>query len=280
MSRIGFLGPRSSPGHGSPLPDGVPAQLTVLRRSRVPVGMAITAVLVVNLAALVGIPVLLGARFDKPVFIVIGNLALLVPTLACFGYALRRRSRRGPAVWLGLAMLSQAAGNVIYSAWTQYQAHPPVPAPSDVAYFGFYVSVTAAVVWLARREHGSFPMAVWLDGAIGAAGAAAPLAAGLSLLHSGPQGSSAAVLVGGAYTVGDLLLVAMIGGLLAMRGVRGGTIWVWLAVGMAIFCAADVSYAIRVDAGIYAVSSWLTLGWMAGITLIARSLWSPQRPAE
>ena len=240
----------------------------------------ITALLVVNLVVLVGFPVLLGAPFDKPVFIVIGNLALLVPTLACFGYAFLRRSRRGPAIWLGLAMLSQAAGNVIYSAWTQYQAHPPVPAPSDIAYLGFYVSVAAAVVWLARREHGSFPRAVWLDGAIGAAGAATALAAGLSFLHSGPQGSSAAVLVGGAYTVGDLLLVAMIGGLLAMRGVRGGSIWVWLAAGMAIFCAADVAYAIRVDAGIYAVGPWLTLGWMTGVTCIARSIWSPQRPAE
>ena len=113
-----------------------------------------------NLVVLVGLPVLLGAPFDNPVFIVIGNLAMLVPTLACFGYAFVRRSRRGPAIWLGFAMLSQAAGNVIYSAWTQYQAHPPVPAPSDIAYLGFYVSVAVAVVWLARREHGSFPRAV------------------------------------------------------------------------------------------------------------------------
>jgi len=274
LSRIGFLGPRSSPSQRFALLRGAPT------RDRMPVERTVTAVLGVNLVGLVALPVLLGARFDKPLFIVIGNLALLVPTLACFGYALRRRSRRGPAIWLGLAMLSQAAGNVIYSAWTQYQVHPPVPAPSDLAYFGFYVSATAAVVWLARREHGSFPRAVWLDGAIGAAGAATALAAGLSFLHSGPQGSSAAVLVGGAYTVGDLILVAMIGGLLATRGVRGGSIWVWLAAGMAIFCAADVAYAIRVDAGIYAVGSWLTLGWMAGITCIARALWSPHRPAE
>ena len=36
-------------------------------------------------------------------------------------------------------MLSQAAGNVIYSEWTQYQAHPPVPSPSDIAYLGFTI---------------------------------------------------------------------------------------------------------------------------------------------
>ena len=249
-------------------------------RRRIPVATKITVLLVVSLVLLGGLPVLLGAAVDKPAFIVSANLAMLAPTLACFGKAFFRQSRRGPAIWLGFAMLSQAAGNVIYSTWTQYQSHPPVPSPSDIAYLGFYVSVVAAVVWLARREHGSFPRAVWLDGAIGAAGAATALAAGLSLLHSGPQGSSAAVLVGGAYTAGDLLLVAMIGGLLAMRGLRGGSIWVWLAGGMAIFCAADVAYAARVAAGLYTIAPWLGLGWMTGVTCIARSLWSPQRPLE
>jgi hypothetical protein len=291
VSRIAFLGLSSSPKQRATPFDqaafeqaasdqAASNQAPTRRRAVGGKLLPVTAVLALNLVALVWLPVLLGVRFDKPVFLVIGNLALLVPTLACFGYAFRRRSRRGPAIWLGFAILSQAAGNVIYSTWTQYQAHPPVPAPSDIAYFGFYVSAAAAVVWLARREHGSFPRAVWLDGAIGAAGAATALAAGLSLLNSGRQGSSAAVLVGGAYTVGDLVLVAMIGGLLAMRGVRGESIWLWLAAGMATFCAADVAYAIRVDAGIYTVGAWLTLGWATGVTCIARSIWSPQRPGE
>jgi diguanylate cyclase (GGDEF)-like protein len=85
------------------------------------------------------------------------------------------------------------------------------------------------------------------------------------------------VIVGAAYTVADLLLVAMIAGLLTVRGVRGGTIWVWLAAGMATFCAADVVYAVRVDAGIYAAGPWLYLLWMTGITSIAVSIWSPRR---
>jgi diguanylate cyclase (GGDEF)-like protein len=259
MSRIGFLG---------------------LGRHRLPVGKTITALLVVNLVVLDGFPVLLHASVEKPAYIVIVNLSILLPALACFTHAFFRPGRRGPAIWLGLAILAQGAGNVIYATWTQYQTHPPVPSPSDIAYLGFYLSVTVAVVWLASREHGSFPRAVWLDGAIGAAGAATALAAGLTLLHPGPRGDSAAVIVGGAYTAGDLLLVAMIAGLLAIRGVRGGLTWVWLAAGMAIFCAADVAYAIRVDAGNYAISPLLELGWMTGVTCIARSLWSPQRPPE
>jgi diguanylate cyclase (GGDEF)-like protein len=201
---------------------------------------------------------------------------MLVPILACVVHAFLRGPRRPAAIWLGIAMLSQTAGNVIVSTWTQYQADPPVPAPSDLAYLGFYVSVTAALVCLVRRDHGSFPKALWLDGALGAAGASTVLAAGMSSLHSGPQGN-AAVLVGAAYTVADLLLVAMIAGLLAVRGMRGGSIWVWLAGGMAVFCAADVAYAVRVDAGLYAVATTLHLLWMTGITCIALSIWSPSR---
>ena len=99
----------------------------------------------------------LGVSLVNTTWLVIENCAMLVPTLACFGYAFFRGPRRAAAILLGLAMLSQAAGNVIYSAWTQHQAHPPVPSPSDIAYLGFYVSVAAAVVWLARRDTGSFP---------------------------------------------------------------------------------------------------------------------------
>jgi len=77
-------------------------------------------------------------------------------------------------------MLSQTAGNVLVSTWLQFEASPPVPAPSDFAYFGFYVCMGAAIVCLVPRDSGAFPRALWLDGALGAAGAATGLAAALS----------------------------------------------------------------------------------------------------
>jgi diguanylate cyclase (GGDEF)-like protein len=250
-----------------------------MRRTRIPTRRTVSVLLAGNLVLLVGYVVLHGASFSNPTFIVIGNLAMLIPTLACFGYACLPGPRRVAAILLGFAMLCQAAGNVIYSTWTQYQAHPPAPSPSDIAYLGFYVSVAAAVVWMARRDHGSFPRALWLDGAIGAAGAASALAGGMILVGAGPQGDdSTVVLVGAAYTVADLLLIAMIAGLLAMRGVRGGSTWVWLAGGMAAFCAADVAYAVLVSKGTYDVGgSGLHLLWMTGITCIASSIWSSPR---
>ena len=218
-----------------------------------------------------------GAGYDS-LYGWVGNFTMLVPTAACFALAWLGGPRRAPAIWLGLAMLSQTAGNVITSVWVQFQASPPVPSPADFAYFGFYVCVTAAIVCLVRRDLGSFPRALWLDGALGAAGAATALAAALSPVFSAAQGDLATVLVGATYTTADLLVVAMIGGVVAVQGLRGGSMWLWMAGGLALFCAADVVYALQINAGTYAVGGWLFLWWTGGVTSIAFAIWRPQRP--
>ena len=233
--------------------------------------------LAANVLLLVAFQTLQGPVAYNSLYGWVANLSMLVPTAACFAHALLGGPRRAAAVWLGLAMLSQTAGNVIYSTWTQFQVNPAVPAPSDVAYLGFYVSVAAAMVCLVRRDQGSFPRALWLDGALGAAGAATALAAVMNPVLSNRQGDLDAVLVGAAYTSADLLLVAMICGLLVARGVRGGSLWLWLAGGLTIFCAADVAYALRVTSGVYSVSPTLSLLWLVGVTCIARAIWQPER---
>ena len=244
------------------------------RRFRIAVGTLLAA----NLVVLVVFEASRnGAAYDTA-YGWVGNLAMLVPTVACFACAWLSAPRRAPAIWLGLAMLSQTAGNVLVSTWLQFEAHPPVPSPADFAYFGFYVCVGAAIVCLVPRDQGAFPRALWLDGALGAAGAATALAAALSPVLSATQGDLATVLVGAAYTSADLLLVAMIAGLLAVRGVRGGSGWLWMAGGLALFCAADVVYALRVTAGTYELGTSLYLWWTAGVSCIAFAIWQPQRP--
>ena len=252
---------------------------TVLRNralSRRPRRTAVV-LLAANVLLLVAFQTLQGPVAYNSLYGWVANLSMLVPTAACFAHALLGGPRRAAAVWLGLAMLSQTAGNVIYSTWTQFQVNAPVPSPSDIAYLGFYVSVAAAMVCLVRRDQGSFPRALWLDGALGAAGAATALAALMNPVLSHRQGDLDAVLVGAAYTSADLLLVAMICGLLVARGVRGGSLWLWLAGGLTIFCAADVAYALRVTSGVYSVSPTLSLLWLVGVTCIARAIWQPER---
>ena len=137
-------------------------------------------------------------------------------------------------------MLLWSAGNVIYIRWTQFQADPPVPSPADLCYLVFYAFVSAPWCrWCATsRARGK---ALWLDGALGAAGGATALAAVISPVLSDLKGELGVVVVGASFAVADLLLVAAICGVLAVRGPRGGSVWFWMAGGLAIFCAADVS---------------------------------------
>ena len=240
--------------------------------------VAVAALLAVNMVWLITFHTLrAGASYDS-VHGLVGNLAMIVPTVACFAYAWMGGPRRAAAIWLGLAMLLQTAGNVLFSTWLQFQIDPPVPSPADICYFGFYACVVAAFICLVRRDQGSFPRALWVDGALGAAGAVTALAVALGPVLSATQGETDVVLVSAVYLAADLLLVAMIGGLLAVRGLRGGAIWLWSAGGLALFCAADVVYSLQITAGTYEVGNSLYIGWTGGVTCIAVAIWRPQRP--
>jgi diguanylate cyclase (GGDEF)-like protein len=210
--------------------------------------------------------------------VLLAAVVMLVLILACFARVRLGGPRRAGALWLGLGLTCFAVGNAIIMGAIQFQPDPPVPSAADFAFLGFYPCVAAAVVCLMRRGDGAGPRAVWLDGALGAAGAATALAAVMSPLLTSTGGDVAAAVVGAAYSVGDLLLVAMICGALALRGLRGGAMWLWLAAGLAIFCAADVVYALRVVGGTYVPGAAWTALWPLGATVAVFGLWRPERP--
>ena len=122
------------------------------------------------------------------------------------------------------------------------------------------------------------PKALWLDGALGAAGAATALAVLISPEFTTGGGDLGAVLVGAAFPVADLLLIAMIFGVLAVRGFRGGSMWLWLGVGLLTFCAADVAYALRVATSDFVVGTLWSSLWGAGITIAASRSGGPSGP--
>jgi diguanylate cyclase (GGDEF)-like protein len=212
----------------------------------------------------------------------IGNLAMVVPIAACVVLALRGGPRRTAALWLGAGMICWAAGNALYLVWIQFETNAPAPSSSDFAYFGFYVCVVGAMISLARRDIGAVPKSLWLDGVLGAVGAATVLAAALNSVLVRPAGNLGHVVVNAGFTVGDLVLVAMICGLLATRGTRGRSLLVWMAAGIAVFCAADSAYALQVSAHSFTVGAVLSGLWMTGITILALAMWRPYdpRPSE
>ena len=154
------------------------------------------ALLVANLAWVIVFALMrAGAPFSPLWDGWIGNLAMVVPIAACFARALQGGPRRAAASWFGIGMICWAAGNAIYLGWTQFQTHPPAPSPADCAYFGFYVCAVGAMVSLSRHDIGAVPKSMWLDGALGALGAANVLAAALNSVLIRPAGNLGHVVV-------------------------------------------------------------------------------------
>ena len=110
---------------------------------------------------------------------------------------------------------------------------------------------------------------MWLDGTLGALAAAAGLAVLLAPLFSHVSGRPRATAVALAYPASDLLLVAVVVGIVALQGRSLPRHWVPLLTGLSLFAAADVVYALRVNADSYVVGTPLDALWAVGLALMS-----------
>ncbi len=207
----------------------------------------------------------------------ITTLLVLPPIVACLLRARQGGSRGSGAAWFAASMICFAAGNAIYVGWVQHQAHPPVPSPADIMDLAFYPCVGLGALCLLRRDGLPARRGLWLDGALGAAGAATALAAILSPAFTSSASDLSTVVVGASFSIGDLLLIAMVFGVFAAYGLGDGSMWLWVGVGLGLFCAADVFYALSVAAGTFAIGAWWSSLWIVGMCVVGLGLWRPER---
>jgi diguanylate cyclase len=193
-----------------------------------------------------------------------------LPVALCWLAVARVGFQRWEVLLAAAAVTAVAVGDTYYAPLTSSWS-PPFPNPGDVGYLFFYVLMLAALALVVRREARGQSWSVWLDAAVGSLGAAAVLAVLLSpVLASALAGSfSTATAVAVAYPMLDLLFIATVTGLIAVRGVRGGDRLALLMVGLMLYAVADVIYALQVTAKTYVIGSPLDAAWTIGITLIA-----------
>jgi diguanylate cyclase (GGDEF)-like protein len=196
-----------------------------------------------------------------------------VPAAVCWVAFSRVGLRRPELLLAAMAVTSYALGDTYWTAMAAVNSAVPFPSLGDVAYLGFTVLMMAALAVAVRREVCGFAGSVWLDSAVGSLGAATVLAVVLRpVLDSADRGPvSLATVVAVGYPMLDLALVATVAGIAALRDVRIGERWFLLIVGLLVYAAADVVYALQVTRNAYAVGSGLDLAWPVGLALVA--LW-------
>ena len=190
-----------------------------------------------------------------------------------FARAIKVPAERWPCLLIAAGMASRAVGDVVYAAWV---AEGQMPSMADPLYFAFYPLVYAGMVLLMRERLKRVPVAFRLDalicgltlGAVAAAIAAGPIESAL-------QGEPATVLVGLAYPVGDLLLLALTAGMLPMLGWRAELRWGLLVAGFMSYAVADTVYLFQTSAGTYREGTWVDACWPVAALLIAVAGWMP-----
>ena len=210
-----------------------------------------------------------------------GSLSLVtagLPALLCWAAVLTAERGRTQLILVAAAMTAFAAGNTYFVL--AGAATLPFPSLADIGYMLFYPLILAGLGVLAHRQHGDMRRSVLVDGAVGSLGAASVLAVLLSpvIASAGVWPPSPAALVSASYPLLDLLLVSVITGIAAARGLDVGRRWASLVLGLLIFAATDVIYAFQMSAGTYAFGTPLDAGWALGLTLVAVWAWTLARP--
>ncbi len=233
--------------------------------SRIPV------IATVTVSVLYLVDLLLGdlVPFDV-VGVWLGIIAELCAVAVCVSAVVRTRLSQWQVVFGAAALTAYTAGDVYYlSTLDGQQAHDVVSA-ADVAYLAFYPLMLGALAVTVRKLKGvTWPSL--LDSLVGALAAASLMAMVLApVLRSGAGGGTTfGMIVIVIYPLLDLLLITAVGGLLASRGLDLGPRRLLLVIGLVLFAAADVAFALGVQD--YVIGSAVDTGWILGI--VALALW-------
>jgi diguanylate cyclase (GGDEF)-like protein len=205
---------------------------------------------------------------------------ILVGVIVCWRAVRTTESRKSWMIF-AFGVSIYGLGNVLWAAWIEHLPNPPIPSICDGMWLTLYPCCYLGIVGLARLRERRVPARMWLDGivaglgiaAIGAAIVVRPVLATVS-------GGTAAVITEMAYPLCDLLLAALVVGVLALRGWRLDRMWGMLGAGFLALAAADCLYALQVAHGASAPSALTNLTYDIGVMLLALAAWQPGAAIE
>src|SRR4051812_34332429 len=206
------------------------------------------------------------------------NVVLVGSGLACLARGARIRAERAAWLTMGVGVVGWALGNVYYTAVLWNMDPIPIPSVSDVLWIVYYPVVYVAVAMLLRARIARFHASLWVDGALAALAVAALSAAVVfqSVLET-TGGQPVEVATNLAYPLGDLVLLGMVTGGVALTGWKPGRTWGALAGSFIIFGVSDGIYLWGNATGTWVAGSVFEAGWPAATLLLAWAAWMPPR---
>ncbi|HTA12127.1 MAG TPA: aminotransferase class I/II-fold pyridoxal phosphate-dependent enzyme [Solirubrobacteraceae bacterium] len=205
---------------------------------------------------------------------------ILVGVMVCWRALRSTESRRSWGIFaFGISIYG--LGNVLWAAWIEHLPNPPIPSICDGMWLTLYPCCYLGIIGLARLKERHVPARMWLDGIVASLGVAAIGAAiVVRPVLASVSGNTAAVITEMAYPLCDLLLAALVVGVLALRGWRLDRMWALLGAGFLALAFADCMYALQVAGGASSPSSATNLAYDLGVLALAFAAWQPGATVE
>ncbi len=204
------------------------------------------------------------------------DLVVLSAGTACLLKALDDEER---GAWLALAaaIFSWAAAEWYWTEAIAENPSAPFPSPADVGYLAFYPLATAGVCLLIRARAHELDWRLWMDGLIAALGTAAlGSALVVEFVADHADGSTVEVATLLAYPIGDVLLLGLVVGVVALTRWRPGRTWLLLLAGLAVMAVADVAYTLQSTDSTLPAGDWIEPIYLLAAACLGAAAWQPE----
>ncbi len=194
--------------------------------------------------------------------------------LACLFKARGAGRERGAWLALAAAVLCWGASEIYWTAFLVDDPSPPYPSPADIGYLAFYPLAGAGVYLLIRARAQELDWRLWMDGLIAALGTAA-LGAALvfEFVADRTTGTPIQIATTLAYPIGDILMLALVVGVVALTRWRPGRTWSLLLAGLAALVVADVAYTLQSTGVSLPGGDWIEPIYLLAAVCIGAEAW-------
>ncbi len=201
--------------------------------------------------------------------------------IACLVRASAYGRERDAWILIGLAIIVWGGAEIYWAVAIEDNPSAPYPSPADIGYLLFYPLAYAGLVLLVRARAHEINWRLWMDGAIAALGTAALGAAFIfDFVAEKTEGTTVEVVTTLAYPLGDIFMLAIVVGVIALTGWRPGRTWSLLLAGLAALVIADIAFTLQLTEEALPGGSWVEPFYVISAVCLGASVWQPAEAAE
>jgi two-component system, cell cycle response regulator len=218
-----------------------------------------------------------GASLDRAINGITYDAVVVCAGLACLTRALRGGPERTAWIAISASVLAWAAGEIWWTLYIEGNVNAPYPSPADIGYLAFYPLAVLGLYLLVRARADELDPRLWMDGVIAALGTGALGAALIfEFVADRTSGSGVEVVTTLAYPFGDVVLISLVVGVIALTRWRPGRTWTLLLSGLTAMAVADVAFTLQSYEAALPGGDWVEPIYLISAVLIGAEAWQPQ----